>query len=247
MEQNSRTQQPTNNIPPIVPEPVQPPIQPTPVPVPEQPKNKMPKKLVIASIVLLVIAIISVAFKLILTKKPAVQLTLSPTPTASQAPTGDLANWKTYTDSNLNYSFQYPPTSCELQRFAGDTTFAICYLPKGSDGGSKHNNGYVISPGFISKSQLGIMGVTYCGAYPNDSSRCELFKMGEVTASIDWGTGGNGNASAWISHPNGGIVTFDLQPVTAESKEILDQILSTFKFLEATPSASPTATPTSSI
>ena len=140
-------------------------------------------------------------------------------------------NWKTYTDSNLNYSFQYPPTSCELQRVAGDTTFAICYLPKGSDGGSKHNNGYVISLGFISKNQLSVIGVTYCGAYPNNSSRCELFKMGEVTASIDWGTGADGNASAWISHRNGGIITFDLQPVTSESKGILKQILSTFKFL----------------
>ncbi len=163
---------------------------------------------------------------------PTVQVP-SPTSVVSSIsiPPNAMVNWKTYTDSNLNYSFQYPPTSCELQRFAGDTTFAICYLPKGSDGGSKHNNGYVISLGFISKSQLSVMGVTYCGAYPNDFSRCELFKMGEVTASIDWGTGADGNASAWISHPNGGIVTFDLQPVTAESKEILKQILSTFKFL----------------
>jgi len=147
-----------------------------------------------------------------------------------EAKINETANWKTYTDSNLNYYFQYPPTSCELQRFAGDTTFAICYLPKGSDGGPKHNIGYVISLGFISKNQLSVMGVTYCGAYPNDSSRCELFKMGEVTASIDWGTGADGNASAWIYHRNGGIITFDLQPVTAESKEILKQILSTFKF-----------------
>ncbi len=156
-----------------------------------------------------------------------------PTPIANSIPTPDpTANWKTYTDSNLNYSFQYPPTSCELQRFVSDSSFAICYLPKGSDGGSKNNNGHVISLGFISQNQLNVMGITYCGAYPNDSLRCESFKMGKVTVSIDWGTGGDANANAWISHPNGGIVTFALQPVTAESKVILKQILSTFKFLD---------------
>ncbi|MDP3994923.1 MAG: hypothetical protein Q8P91_03765 [bacterium] len=81
-----------------------PPIQ--PAPLPEQPKNKIPKKLVIASIVLLVVAIISVAFKLILKNKAVVQPT--PSPTASQAPTGDLANWKTYTNTQYKYSVKYP-------------------------------------------------------------------------------------------------------------------------------------------
>ncbi len=162
----------------------------------------------------------------------------SPTPTSTQTqkpvpptPTPDkTVNWKAYTDSNLKYSFQYPPASCELQRELRDTSFALCYLPKGSDGGAKHNNGYVITLGFISQSQLNVMGITYCGAYPNDSSRCESFKIGKVTASIDWGTSGDASASAWISHPNGGIVTFELQPVTSESKAILKSILSTFKF-----------------
>ncbi len=160
-------------------------------------------------------------------------LLANPTEYLYREPSGSAAtsNWKTYTDSNLNYSFQYPPpSSCVLQESVGDTSFALCYLPKGSDGGPKHNNGYVITLGFISQGQLNVMGVSYCGAYPNDSSRCESFKIGKVTASIDWATGNAAKASAWISHPNGGIVTFDLQPVTAESKEILRQILSTFKF-----------------
>ena len=144
----------------------------------------------------------------------------------------ETAGSKMYTDSSLNYSFKYPPATCELQRLAGDTTFAVCYLPKGSDGGPKNNNGYVISLGFISKSQLSVMGISYCGAHLDDSSRCESFKIGIVTASIDWGTGNDASASVWISHPDGGIVAFALQPVTAESKEILKQILSTFKFLD---------------
>lgn len=193
-----------------------------------------------SNIILVVIAGILVGavgyFAFIKKSEPIAQQSPKPTPTqtqkpASPTPTPDkTTNWKTYTDSNLNYSFQYPPASCELQRELGDISFAICYLPKGSDGGAKHNNGYVITLGFISQSQLNVMGITYCGAYPNDSSRCDLFEIGKVTASIDWGTGGAASASAWFSHPNGGIVTFSLQPVTTESKEILKQILSTFKF-----------------
>ena len=186
--------------------------------------------LVVMIVVILVCAVGYFAF----TKKSELVAQQSPTPTPTQtqrpvSPTPDKnVNWKTYTDSNLSYSFQYPPPTCELQRFTGDTSFAICYLPKGSDGGLKHNNGYVISLGFISQSQLEVMSIAYCD--PNDSSRCESLKIGKVTASIDWGTGTDASASAWISHPSGGVVTFNLQPATAESKKILKQILSTFKF-----------------
>ena len=189
-------------------------------------------------LILLIVVILVGAvgyFAFVKKSEPIAQQSPTPTPTQTQKPVSPTltpdktVNLKTYTDSNLNYSFQYPPTSCELQRELGDTSLALCYLPKGSDGGAKHNNGYVITLGFISQSQLNVMGITYCGAYPNDSSRCELFKIGKVTASIDWGTGGDASASAWISHPNGGMVTFDLQPVIAESKEIFKQILSTFR------------------
>ena len=188
-------------------------------------------------IVVIVILVGSVSyFAFVKKSSPVVQQSPTPTPTQTQKPVSPTptpdktVNLETYTDSNLNYSFQYPPTSCELQRELGDTSFALCYLPKGSDGGAKHNNGYVITLGFISQSQLNVMGITYCGAYPNDSLRCESFKIDKVTALIDWGTGGDAGASAWISHPNGGIVTFELQPVTSESKAILKSILSTFKF-----------------
>ncbi|MDP2860188.1 MAG: hypothetical protein Q8N98_00575, partial [bacterium] len=61
----------------------------------------------------------------------------SPNCEFAQCPTAkpeETADWKTHTDSNLNYSFQYPPTSCEPQRKLGDTSLVLCYLPKGSDG-----------------------------------------------------------------------------------------------------------------
>ena len=212
-------------------------LEQVPVAVPEKKKSNTKLFIVISLIAISLITVGIYAGMQIGKKQIPVVLPTAPPPevrptTSPNSIPNETGSWKTYTDSNLNYSFQYPPTSCELQRSFGDTTFAICYLPKGSDGGSKHNNGYVISHGFISESQLSLMGVTYCDASPNDSSRCESFKIGKVTASIDWGTGGDASANAWISRSNGGMVTFDLQPVTAESKEILEQILSTFKFLD---------------
>lgn len=43
------------------------------------------------------------------TPSPVVSVTPSPDPTASQAPNGDLANWKTYSSKIYSLSFQYPP------------------------------------------------------------------------------------------------------------------------------------------
>lgn len=222
-------------------QPINPDVQnPPPVvnPIPAVPKKKPNVLLIVVLLIVILLFVAGVAYAgmQISRKQTPVVLPTAPPPevrpteASSTSISDETGSWKTYTDSNLNYSFQYPPTSCELQRSAGDTTFALCYLPKGSDGGPKHNNGYVISHGFISESQQRLMGATYCDGSFNDSSRCEFFEIGEVTASIDWGTGGDGSANVRISHPNGGIITFTLQPVTAESKEILKQILSAFKF-----------------
>ena len=154
--------------------------------------------------------------------------------------------WEAYKDDKLKFEFQYPPFSCEVQRAIGDTSFVACYLPKGQNGGPKGTIGaYTVSLGFISQEQLNVMGVTYCGAYPNDSSRCESLKIGGVNSIIDWGINvpittydsagkekesSEVRASVWIPHPGGGIVTFVLQPVIPESKTVLYEILSTFRF-----------------
>jgi hypothetical protein len=62
-------------------------------------------------ILVLIIALVSIGYFIYKDLKPLNQSTnkitiSSPTPTASQAPNGDLANWKTYTGSL--YSFKYP-------------------------------------------------------------------------------------------------------------------------------------------
>ena len=140
----------------------------------------------------------------------------------------------------LKYEFRYPPNWLEPSRELGDTSFAIGYSTK--DGSET----YWITLGFISQAQLSVMGITYCAANPNDTSRCESIKIGGVASIIDWGLvvtftkitkegkeeqSVQTKASAWIPHSNGGIVTLELQPVIPESKEIFYQILSSFKFL----------------
>ena len=211
-------------------------------------------------LIILVIALVGVVGYFVFVKKSEVvtyQTPISQTtpPTSTQVtnnqPTPKSANqttdWKTYRDDKLKYEFRYPPFSCEVQRMMGDTSFVACYLPKGQNGGPKGNDdAYTISLGFVSQAQLNVMGITYCGAYPNDSSRCESRKIGGVNSTIDWGinvpfttTDSEGKekqsselkASVWIPHPNGGVVTFELQPVTPESKAILYEVVSTFKFL----------------
>lgn len=148
--------------------------------------------------------------------------------------------WITYKNTELGYEFSYPATWSIPQTTSG-TPFTIQY----HDFSSQNNNFYTITLGFISQAQLNLMGITYCGAYPDDTSRCESMKIGGANSTIDWGIivpitriikeGKEGKdtqikASAWIPHPNGGIVTFELQPVTPESKESFYQILSTFRF-----------------
>lgn len=154
------------------------------------------------------------------------------------------SDWKTYTNNNLGISFQYPPNHIEPQRDIGSTGFVIGYPLEGGMIG-KNVNTYWITFGYISQTQLNTMGVTYCGG-TNDTSRCESKQIGGVDSMIDWGIpiettqiGDGGKeekitqlqAFFMIPHPNGGRVTFELQPVVPESKEIFNQILSTFKFL----------------
>src|SRR3989338_2621572 len=158
--------------------------------------------------------------------------------------------WKTYTDEKLKYRLQYAPNPLQPMRTEGDTSFIVGYF---INGGNPNNfqdvqnseKTYWISLGYISESQLSVMGIDYCGANTNDSSRCGTITVNGVNSLIDWGipieyTKINSNektekatqlkAFVKIPHPAGGIVTIELQPVVPKSKEALYKMLSTFQF-----------------
>ena len=152
--------------------------------------------------------------------------------TKKTSPQDLTANWQTYKHSELNYELQYPPSWFLLPAAYVDTSFYIFYrTPYPGTGYSV----YFINGGYISQAQLNTVGVSYCDTNPNDSSRCENIRVGGQDATIDWGLKENNQTKAgvWIPHPRGGIVTFELKPVIPETKTILYQILSTFKFLDA--------------
>ena len=92
----------------------------------------------------------------------------------------------------------------------------------------------------ISQEQVNLRGVTYCGTYPENTSRCETLPINNtVKALIDWGAKSNEEAQAniEISNPKGGIIAMRLAPVNPKTTIILRQILSTFKFTNQSPPA----------
>ena len=154
--------------------------------------------------------------------------------TKKGSPQDITANWETYKHSELNYEFQYPP-GWSPQLAADSQEVTLLYRTGRAEYERTGYELFRITVGFTSQSQLNTIGVSYCGANPNDSSRCENIKVGGQDATIDWGLKVNNQprANVWIPHPRGGIVTFELKPFIPETKTILYLILSTFKFLDA--------------
>lgn len=225
----------------------------TPINPPTNPPFLNKSVLIILLIVFVVILSFLVTYLLVKSQTPSKP---SPAPIAQVNPTpssvDETVNWKTYKNNELQYEFQYPPNPLEPQGMEGDISFVIGYFINGGNPNSLQDvqnpdKTYWISLGYISQAQLDLMGITYCGAHSNDSSRCETITIGGVSGIIDWNLpveytkiNPNGKeekaiqikATVWISHPKEGVVTFELQPVVSRSKEILYQILSTFKFLD---------------
>lgn len=172
----------------------------------------------------------------------------SVSPDAQQTISPNSTNWITYRDINLKYELQYPPNPLMKK---GNMSFTVGYFINKGDPDNIQDvqdpeKTYWIKSGFISESQLGLMGVDYCGG-TNDPSRCEVITLNGVKSIIDWGirseytkTGSNGKteiatqlkALVSIPHPTGGMVTIELQPVVPESKETFYKIIKTFKYIK---------------
>ncbi|MEK7550527.1 MAG: hypothetical protein AAB535_01975 [Patescibacteria group bacterium] len=202
---------------------------PTPVvpEIPEPPKSSFLTKL--AKFLLLISFLAIAAYfagTYVLNKKSAV--TPTPAVTSSSAPTTDpTANWKTYPPSTtigLPYTFRYPATSemVEAQDLvyfkSGNGTIYHRYLGKQTDLGNAMNN---FKP----------WGTNEQVVFSKDKKQVNYGLLsGYKLTSND----GNNTFLFLESTKLNGILVFHYPTVETLSEQLLDQILSTFKFLGGT-------------
>lgn len=131
--------------------------------------------------------------------------------------TDETADWQTYRNENLGIEFKYPQD---------------WILNESKDKIQDKKDKLIIS---ISTGNSAVLGISYCDAYPGDK-RCETVRIDNTHAlMIDWGNwnspeGGNAFASTQLNGERVLFITF--HRTNTSTKEIFNQILSTFKFIE---------------
>ncbi len=119
----------------------------------------------------------------------------------------DVSTWKTYRNEEYGFEVRYPSGWS-----ANDFGSPIQFQEKGIT---------IVS---LTLGDLSVMGVTYCGAYPDDE-RCERLLNGVM---IDWGTD---TPTALIAKDSVGYF-FTLHSTEGEEKNVFRNFLSTFKFIK---------------
>jgi len=200
----------------------------------------MPRKGFTPILILLVIALLGAGVFLVLQnyeirpKSFSKPVAASPTPTPTPDPT---ASWKMYSDPNNGFSFKYPE---DYFHYLLQSDTGVYLAPSQGDGGS--------GPKFLGKDEVwldvgldlsigsptaqktpvsigGLSGFKYISESPAVAGNVTVYYLkGEVTKdNINYGIA----MSAWD------------QSTLKKNEGLFDQILSTFKFIEPTPTNSP--------
>lgn len=192
-------------------------------------------------LVTLVVAIVVIGGYFVVVKRqpqPIIQQTTvqnsSPTPVEQKMPTQTPptdtppaqtnagGEWKIFKNNRFTFQFGFPAEWSVLDQL--DNAYGVDFW-------STENNMATRIMYVNSGINLSVIGISYCGAYPQDK-RCESLKTESgVYATIDWGV--NGTASAMFSSQDGTDgASFTLNKVNSETKNIFRKILSTIKFIK---------------
>lgn len=163
---------------------------------------------------LILISVVFVSFLIVLGLTAELvknKLTVNSQPQATQTV------WKIYQNKTLDYEIQYPPDLSIKENPESNLTEFVS------------NGVTVITIGFISQDMLNAMGISYCGAYPNDKKRCEkiIINGKEYIILKD-----DNYEAIDIFKPAGGAFAISLKHVTDETKAIFRKMLSSVRFLE---------------
>lgn len=230
---------------PVVDQPPTAPIPPVNTPPPEMPTQKSSPIFAIALTVLLV-AIIGLAGYFLYTKylggtgnKEAVNTVVTPAPVVATPTPDPTADWKTYKNNYWGISFKYP-----------DSIFKPCsnYPINEKSGIQFWGPNFSCPDGHDAPYKIAFVGWDL-GKYiePKEPTSIENIVVGGRNAQkkiYDY-TAADGplfdlkRSVSVVFTLNNGVIEIEQLGVNTDEQKAFDQILSTFKFVEASPSSSP--------
>jgi hypothetical protein len=246
---------PTIVTPPVVPTTPDVAIaQPQTPEVPPKPAKKSSPLMVVA-IILIILAVLSVVVYVFGSKFINPKPVSTPTPIAVVTPTPDsTANWKTYTDQINNYSFKYPD-GWETYVITGGTNDTLMVAPKAQVDKVKNTQGSFGGGQFltmtinITPSKLSIPQNDEFQQVTSEAAKIDgvdaLRYSTNIIQDMPGFSAGDRIISVRLNLINKSYM--DIGLVDSSYQDVFNQILSTFKFISASPSASPTgslSTPT---
>jgi len=127
----------------------------------------------------------------------------------------ETADWKTYRNIEYGFEFKYPDYWAVKESLIFDS-----------------NSNDKLNVRHISEEQKSALFPSYCQVHLDDS-RCQSVKLyGNYIANIDWQWSNENTAYISIYSPDDGWVEIYVTNFITADKEIILQILSTFKFIE---------------